>query len=1485
MAEFKDGRVILNKHYNNPNKINKSAFSDDIIKDIQNPQNSEIVREGELIICTDNNNPGIYIYTASELDANGNISKEGKIVRLTSPDSIKLTSAYVMSNLETKDLKVVSGQTLEEAISILDKLISAKTSTINENINTIRKSIGLDADGKHITTNGNYTNTANSIVSEIDALDKALKNVDDSYISNITVNNINTEIQNKHAYITINGKQIKLSDYFSGTTYSAISSDDTINSAFAKLENGDRLIKEELDNTQKGSGLDIDGSYIQQDKIYIKDAVSLADADAKLNDAIENIRVQASSNTVSSPNETILVKTGDNGTEIDVNIDYDTIDSVDGILTTNLSIKKYTDGLDANIREAFALVSGDGTELGNRINVYKDSSLYKVELGKTSWKIDKTTGEYTEKGENGNDALVFIYQIKDGTYSIVTIDIAEYLKEVEFGSGLKVENGNVSIESINPDYLIINENSIGIKVGSINDSTKPEDGLVTAYDAKTYADKLMDMVVGTTEGVNDWTVNGYKISDYVFDKPVILDGYDIKLSFEDLNNPNRVDHDKHSYTQSTASGSSLNISSNDTIANAIAKITQNIDIIQIGAGLNNVDGSYSKDINTNYINNALSLKDADNKLDTAIKTEVTNRENAISGLEEKINNIYPNVGLSNSGAYIKNNTSNYISEATSLNDADNKLDAAIKAEVTNRESSINSLSENISNLTKSVNSSFDTVNGSITTLTNNTSNSINNLDKKIDNEVSEITKITNNLSIQINEINNTTISALDSKIDTEVTNRTNSVNDLQKNINNLSTSFNTSITGLNTKIDKEIEDRGKAITAIEASVTELSEGVSNNYLSVNGGTMHVNAGKVINMDADKVDGLDVNDVNNSTPDSLVRTDNAGYIRLPYIYYNIHDKKDEAPSYICGFNNTDNYIRSYTTNKLSVESASKLTTNAGSTTKPVYFRNGVPTECGFNIETNVPKNAVFTDTTYNNATQINDGLMSSTDKNKLDGIKDGANVVTFSRGLTNGTKIGTLTINDIATDLYCETNTDTTYTSGNGIELNGNTFSHADTSTLNGAYGPTEDIIGNDGATIVVPQITVDGYGHITGITNRTYTSVNTDTNTTYTNGNGIDLNGTVFSHADTSTLEGSYGPTSDVIGNNGEKIVIPQITVDGYGHITGITNRTYESVNTDTNTDTTYSSGDGIELNGTVFSHADTSTLEGSYGPTEDVTGDDGATIVVPQITVDGYGHITGITNRTYKSVNTDTNTDTNNYLTKISGNGNSTVTFEREGLSDLTWDASHTHNYAASTTNGGAASKSYVSSFNKGVKYIVGVDGDGNQELGIHNSNVIENGSGTYIGTDGHFHTDAINLFSSDSNSTITGTYEPPIHGIHCGYIYNTGATNSYGGFFDTSDERMKDFSGDIEVDFVKLKSIPKKYFTWKEDDEKVLQIGTSAQAVENVYPELINELPNGTKLVAYNKLSIIALKAVDILYEENKQLKERIEKIEAILENLLKK
>ena len=76
------------------------------------------------------------------------------------------------------------------------------------------------------------------------------------------------------------------------------------------------------------------------------------------------------------------------------------------------------------------------------------------------------------------------------------------------------------------------------------------------------------------------------------------------------------------------------------------------------------------------------------------------------------------------------------------------------------------------------------------------------------------------------------------------------------------------------------------------------------------------------------------------------------------------------------------------------------TAVGSATKPVYVAaNGVATPISHSVNSDVPANAKFTDTTYGDATQSAHGLMTAADKKKLDGIAAGATKVAVDSALS------------------------------------------------------------------------------------------------------------------------------------------------------------------------------------------------------------------------------------------------------------------------------------------------------------------------------------------------------------------------------------------------------------------------------------------------------------------------------------------------------
>ena len=138
------------------------------------------------------------------------------------------------------------------------------------------------------------------------------------------------------------------------------------------------------------------------------------------------------------------------------------------------------------------------------------------------------------------------------------------------------------------------------------------------------------------------------------------------------------------------------------------------------------------------------------------------------------------------------------------------------------------------------------------------------------------------------------------------------------------------------------------------------------------------------------------------------------------------------------------------------------------------------------------------------------------------IPTGGSAGQFLRYSTSGVAVW-------ATPSYT-TNTNTTYSAGGGLTLSGTTFSHTDTSARSSING--------SGRTYI-QDITLDTYGHITGITSATETVTNTDTNTTYSAGAGIHISGTTFS------LETDLRGDASLIGyGNSEYVQFTQYTTN-----------------------------------------------------------------------------------------------------------------------------------------------------------------------------------------------------------------------------------------------------------------------------------------------------------------------------------------------------
>ena len=95
---------------------------------------------------------------------------------------------------------------------------------------------------------------------------------------------------------------------------------------------------------------------------------------------------------------------------------------------------------------------------------------------------------------------------------------------------------------------------------------------------------------------------------------------------------------------------------------------------------------------------------------------------------------------------------------------------------------------------------------------------------------------------------------------------------------------------------------------------------------------------------------------------------------------------------------------------------------------------------------------------------------------------------------------------------------------------------------------------------------------------------------------------------------------------------------------------------------------------------------------------------------------------------------------------------------------------------------------------------------------------------------------------------------------------------FYQDSDERLKTFTEDYDINLDDIKNIKTGRFYWNTDENKVINGGVSAQTVEEYFPELVQENEDGIKSVNYDGLAVVAIAAIKKLTERIEQLEDNI-------------
>jgi hypothetical protein len=103
-------------------------------------------------------------------------------------------------------------------------------------------------------------------------------------------------------------------------------------------------------------------------------------------------------------------------------------------------------------------------------------------------------------------------------------------------------------------------------------------------------------------------------------------------------------------------------------------------------------------------------------------------------------------------------------------------------------------------------------------------------------------------------------------------------------------------------------------------------------------------------------------------------------------------------------------------------------------------------------------------------------------------------------------------------------------------------------------------------------------------------------------------------------------------------------------------------------------------------------------------------------------------------------------------------------------------------------------------------------------------------------------------------------------------------------SDIRWKKNIDPIEGSLEKVKQLQGVHYDWKDENkDQSRQIGFIAQDVEKIFPELVKTDDKGYKSMNYSKVVTVLVESVKELDDENRELEDRIVKLENMVETLL--
>ena len=385
---------------------------------------------------------------------------------------------------------------------------------------------------------------------------------------------------------------------------------------------------------------------------YVKDTTATGDIESAdtINAALSKLENKANAITIANADKSINVTTGATGTDINVNIKSgEHVLAKDGNagLYTDIKLSGVTPSSDL-VKEEYVLYGTDNTVLGDHIKIYKDQSLVSITLEDNDG--SGHTGQY----------LKYTYIDASGATQSTYVNVSSFLVEAEFMSGVTADASGVvhgvvdstsEKDSNNDSFLTVGAD--GFKVDGIKDEI---DAKIAALDvtgdtavAGQYVAAIEQtdgvVAVKTRANVSEAVLTNYAKGS---DSSAVAATDTVNQAVSKLEN--QIDAAKAAATTKVVEGTDAG--NNMTITpttGADGSVTYTVDLTDVAsataltaeiAARKAVDGqngdTYAANAGTNFISDATSLNDADVKLDTAIKTLSGNAHDAMIARDDAV---------------------------------------------------------------------------------------------------------------------------------------------------------------------------------------------------------------------------------------------------------------------------------------------------------------------------------------------------------------------------------------------------------------------------------------------------------------------------------------------------------------------------------------------------------------------------------------------------------------------------------------------------------------------------------------------------------------------------------------------------------------------------------------------------------------------------------------------------------------------------------